>query len=160
MKYFAPLKRENGHYKRKVKRSLLYLSYSSNLIQSIKTAEGSNVFLSAELVDTVWQAELACYCDSRLVHWNYRILLLAKADYGKDRASLIQMADFSIPKPKIFTHWQKPKELLAVLAAVFPHYSIWSILAWTLHRNVTQKVHPISLHSLLTLLWNYFTYFM
>lgn len=160
MKYFATLKRENEHYKCKVKRSLLYLSNYTNLFQSIKTLEGSSVFLSAELVDTVWQAELAFYCDSHLVHWNYRILLFVKSRLCKDRASLIKMSDFCIPKPKIFTQWwQRPMELFAVLAAVLPHYSVESILAWTLCRSVTQKVHPISLHFVLTLPWNYFTYF-
>lgn len=68
MKYFATLKRENEHYKSKAKRSLLHLSISTNLFQSIKTLEGSNVFLLPELEDTVQQAELACCCGSHLVH--------------------------------------------------------------------------------------------
>lgn len=129
MKYFATLRRENEHYKCKFKRSLLYLSNYTNLFQSVKALEGSNVFLLAEIVDTVWQAEFACYCGSYLAHWNYPLLLFVKEDYGKDRASIIQMVDFFVSKPKIFTQWwQRLMELLAVLEAVLSQYSIHSIL--------------------------------
>lgn len=130
MKYFATLKRENQHYKCKVKRSLLYLSNYTNLFQSIKTQKVAMHF---------FQLRQQIQCDRQslhvtVVHIQFTEMIsscfLSKVDYREYSTSLIQITDFCIPKPKNFTWWwQRPMDLWAVSVAVLPHYNVHSILA-------------------------------